>query len=733
MKVRIGLLLLIASAAFAASPTLTELQPRGVQKGRPFILTVAGQYLGDGVRVISTLPATFTAVGNDKPGMEDRYSKFLVEPSEEWRVGVYPVRVQSSGGLSNILLLSVGAFPEITEDESQPNAAPNSNDSIEKAQSLPSTPFTLNGTLKGPERDVYRIQVKAQERRVFEVDARRAGSAIDPVITVTNSAGKMIARSEDAPLLGLDARLDVTFPKEGYYYITVNDARFSTQSQNFYRLKSGRYDYATEIFPLGGRSGEETTVLLSGTPVKAKLAADEKSIAFLNLPDSPALPIPFAVGNQAELTEPVTAPLQLPVTINGRLAQPAETDKYTLNVQPGEEYIFELQARELGTSKLMGVITVYDAAGKSLASAGDGELPVDVFAVQASSRTAGDPVLIFKVPEGVSQITVAVEDLALRGGPLYGYRLHAKKAPFDFQAAISTPFVNIPEGGVMQVNFSVDRRGYTGPLDIKPVNLPEGITFAGGHIPHEIADPQNLNRMQSRRAMASLSAAPGGRLPLSALSFVAVGTDAAGHPVERRAKGNGYMIGVSGATAQGVVDRQRAITGDWLEMELPVSIAPKLPVSLKLDLINTERKEAGYEFTWRWTWLTDDPMQRVPDRVSVEVPNFIDLRVINTAVDPKDKKSGTFQVTSTRNTLPSVYDISVNGDLSVSGQMGRQIVYSTVHRFTLPSMDDPERKGRGGAAPNREENAVFEAPERVRFARVTQEEKQTNASTNAAR
>ncbi|MBK5292468.1 MAG: hypothetical protein JJE04_12435 [Acidobacteriia bacterium] len=691
-------LLLFAGSAWAAAPNLTELQPRGVQKGRPFVLAVVGQNLGEGVRVISTLPASFTATGNEKPGMEGRYATFLVEPSEEWRVGVYPVRVQSANGLSNILLLSVGAFPEITEEESQPNAAPNSNDSIERAQSLPSTPFTLNGTIKGPERDVYRILVKAQERRVFEVDARRAGSAIDPVITVANSAGKQVAQSEDAPLVGLDARLDVTFPKEGYYYVTVHDARFSTQAQNFYRLKSGRYDYASEIFPLGGKAGENVTVFLSGTPVKTKLPAGEKSIAFLNLPDAPTLPIPFAVGNQVELTEPVTGPIQLPVTINGRLSQPSEADKYTLQVKPGEDYIFELQARELGTSKLMGVLTVYDPEGKSLAMVGEGPLPVDVFAVQASSRTAGDPVLIFHVPEAVTQITVAVEDLAQRGGPLYGYRLHAKKAPYDFQAAINTPFVNVPEGGTMQVNFSVDRRGYAGPLDIKPVNLPEGVTFSGGHIPAEVLDPQNLNRMQSRRAMAALSAAPGMRPPLSELAFTAVGKDSDGKPIERRARGNGYMIGVAGASTQGVVDRQRALTGDWLGLELPVSIAPKLPASLQLDLINTEKKESGYEFTWRWTWITDDPMQRVPERVSVEVPNFIDLRVINTAVDPKNKMTGTFQVTSTRNTLPADYDININAELTIEGQMGKQVIYSAVHRFTLPALETEEKQTNASSA-----------------------------------
>ena len=95
----------------------------------------------------------------------------------------------------------------------------------------------------------------------------------------------------------------------------------------------------------------------------------------MNLPNSPALPLPFAIGDYPEVQEPVAAPLQLPITVNGRLSQPAEVDKYELAVNPGEEFMFALQARELGTSKLMGLITIYDEKGKRLASAGDGPLP----------------------------------------------------------------------------------------------------------------------------------------------------------------------------------------------------------------------------------------------------------------------------------------------------------------------------------------------------------------------
>src|SRR5207247_3054625 len=102
------------------------------------------------------------------------------------------------------------------------------------------------------------------ERRVFEVEARRCGSAIDPVLRILDGSGKQLARSDDSSGAGLDARLDFTFPSEGNYYVEVTDARFSTQAQNFYRLKMGAYRYAEGIFPLGGRRGTQVPVTFFG-------------------------------------------------------------------------------------------------------------------------------------------------------------------------------------------------------------------------------------------------------------------------------------------------------------------------------------------------------------------------------------------------------------------------------------------------------------------------------------
>ena len=159
------LLLVLAHAALAAPPVITELQPRGAEIGRPFTLTLLGRNIGEGVHVSSTLAASFTLVlPSPKPGAmaaPGRSVAFLVEPKPDAAPGVYPIRIETPAGISNILLFTLGTFPEVTEEESKPNAPPNSNDSIETAEPVRSTPVVVNGTLRGPERDVYRVSGKA--------------------------------------------------------------------------------------------------------------------------------------------------------------------------------------------------------------------------------------------------------------------------------------------------------------------------------------------------------------------------------------------------------------------------------------------------------------------------------------------------------------------------------------------------------------------------------------------
>jgi hypothetical protein len=663
--------LVLAVSTCFAQPAITDLEPRGAQKGRPFTLTVLGRDLSEGTRIESTLPATFTPLALEKGVMGG--ATFLVEPTGDTLVGVYPIRVVAPNGISNIQLFSIGAFPEITEEESRPGALPNSNDTIETAESIPSTPITVNGKLRGPERDVFRVFAKGGERRVIEVEARRCGSAIDPVIELEDASGKVLAHSEDAPLLGLDARLEVTFPREGYYYVVVHDARFSTQTANFYRLKMGTYLFPTEVFPLGGRRGETVQVSLGAQKITADLRKVPASIrqVFINLPDSPALPVPFAVGEAPEVTAPATAQLAVPVTINARLANPAAIDRYEIQVVPGDLLSFRIEARELGTSKLMAVVAVYDGKGAKLGQAGDEPLSEDLYNVN-QSRTAGDPELVVPVPSDGHTLTVTVEDLARRGGPQYPYRLAIRRAAPDFRVVFNTPFVNIPVGGSTAVPLTVQRRGFDGDVHLRLADPPNGLRADGGSVV-SVAPMKERWRQRSSPGVLVLTADADLQLSNVELTVEAVADLSDGTQIVRRAEGLGMTVGVTGATLQGSVDRQRAITAPWLGLQLPAAATAPPPATLEVTMLGRKRLEEGDQLQFRWKWTARDTAQVFPKSVNADLVGAADIRVIDAKTDPQDRSAGTFTITTTKLTRPAKYDLYITGRLMIDGQQ-RDIV-----------------------------------------------------------
>jgi hypothetical protein len=672
MKAQVALSL-VAAAIGWAQPAITDLQPRGAQKGRPFTLTLVGRDLGDGARIDSTLPATFTPLGLEKGTMSGG-ATFLVEPSADVAVGVYPIRVLTPNGISNIELFSIGAFPEYTEEESRPGALPNSNDTIETAQPLPPAPLTMNGKLRGPERDIYRIDAKAGERRVIEVEARRCGSAIDPVLEVQDSAGKVLARSEDAALIGLDARVEVTFPRDGHYYVVVHDARYSSQAANFYRLKIGTYSYPQEVFPLGGRRGETVEVSLGGQKITADLRHTPEDVRqiFLNLPDSPALPVPFAVGDAPEAVAPVTAPLAVPVTINGRLAKAGAIDRYQIRVTPGEPLTLRIQARELGTSKLMAVLSVFDAKGAKLGRAGDEPLAEDVYNVN-QSRTAGDPEVVVHAPPDADMLTVAVEDLARRGGPAYGYRLSVRHGAQDMRVILNAPFVNVPAGGSVIAPVTVERHGYDGDVRLRVVNAPEGLTVEGGRVVG-LPPMTEAYRTRSSPGVLVLTAAKDTRLDGSQLVVEGVAEMPDGSHMVRRAMGLGMVVGVAGATLQGSVDRQRAITAPWLSLLLPAGTTRPPAATLEVAQVERKRLEEGDQMLFRWKWTPRDAAQALPKSVNVDLVGAADIRVIDARQDAKDKTTGTFMITTTKLTRPAKYDLYISGRLTMENNQQETIV-----------------------------------------------------------
>ena len=255
-------LILVSVGSLAAAPVLRDIEPHGAQRGKSLQLVLKGSDLKPGARLLTTLPASVSRLAPSKDLMRpDTELPFLVEIRKDAPVGLYPVRVHTSDGLSNVLLFSVGDLPEQAENESK-NPRQSNND-LKSAEVL-AWPAVVNGTLTEADVDVYAIDVKAGQKLVFEVEANATASAIDAAMELLDSSGKTLAKNDDAPGSGIDPRFEYAFAKPGRYYLRLHDSKYSDQAANFYRLKVGAWSYAEGLYPLGWRRGEPVAVAAVG-------------------------------------------------------------------------------------------------------------------------------------------------------------------------------------------------------------------------------------------------------------------------------------------------------------------------------------------------------------------------------------------------------------------------------------------------------------------------------------
>jgi hypothetical protein len=466
-------------------------------------LTVVGDALAPGGEVFSAIPGKI----EEQPGGTAGQVTYKLEIRPDAAVGVYPIRLRTPGGLSNVLLFSVGDLPETAEAEPNDNfpaisplagaAASTAAPPTTAALALPST---VNASAVGTDQDVFRLVGKKGERMVLEVEAQRIGSLLDPAIHLFNASGLELGLADDTPGLGIDCRLDVTLPEDGDYFAVVHDSKYAGGNPGQYRLKAGTLAYAETAFPLGWQRGRDVEVeLLGGTlagPLKTKVRTDAtagQGRMFLGVPVSgpqARLPFRFVLGDAPELVEPQTDSLDARVfkdagVMNGRIARPNEVDRYKFPAAAGQSWNFEIEAANLG-SPLDAMLTVTGPQGNVLASADDGN--------------GLDPRVQFGVPGGIDHVVVAVEDLHRRGGPLFAYRLKALSPRTDYSLQVlpagsqpppgvppaappsGPPAVNIPRGGLAVVQVNVVRNNYNGPIQLTIPETATGLTAEDGLI-----------------------------------------------------------------------------------------------------------------------------------------------------------------------------------------------------------------------------------------------------------
>ena len=501
-----ALLLTAPEIARSGSPRINGINPPAVQRDVESTLQIYGKELAPGAELVLPFSADVGLSGGGKEAFH-----VTIKPSATTLPGVYPVRVRTAEGISNLRLLVVSDLPVVRVQE--PNGG-YKNGSLDLARTQPIPCFCLiAGNRLERDIDAFRFSVQAGDRLTLVTEAWRVGLTPDPLLRLRDGRGRILTYAHDTPTLQRDERLDFTFREAGEHYLEMQSTGGGGWN-NHYLVQVGALDYAQSIFPLGGRRGDTVDFQVVNrdgktSTITATIPDDPWSDHWhLPLPEHPgSLPWPLAAGEYPELLEEPGSepqPLAWPVTVNGRISQPGEQDSYRIAVQPGQKIRVRAAAYHLG-SPLDAYILIYDAVGKKLLAKHDDEV----------YRGNPDPAVDFEVPPGLSEVVIALRDTLNEGSERHSYRLTVETGGDDFllwfgnkqqptneedvgwHRMDASDTLNLPLGGPAKLRLSVRRtkeddphyngpyRGYTGPIEVHVLNLPAGVTAEPLVIPAE--------------------------------------------------------------------------------------------------------------------------------------------------------------------------------------------------------------------------------------------------------
>jgi WD40 repeat protein len=364
---------------FAAS--LGDIAPRGAKRGGTVRFTLFGGLVSDASGVFFDDPAI---TGKIVTPADSNAGVLRVDATigSGARIGVHRVFLQTPHGSTGSVPFAVGGWPEVAQVEP--------NNTAEGAQKI-AVPCTMIGALDSPgDIDCYRVEAKAGQELVFEVVAQALRSRLQPILTLTDQNGNVLAES-GARIGRPDTLLGYRFPADGSYILQLRDYESAGGSDVHYRLNIGEFPVVTDVFPLGVRAGTTTQVEVQGfnlggvktAHVMAPADSEQgRSIAIsLETQKGPlVLSRPVQVGLDEEVLRTAgnesseqAQRIQIPCALNGRLAaqpstlnpQPGLSHFYRFHAAKGERLTLEVLARRDGSS-LDPEIEVLDAAGKPI-------------------------------------------------------------------------------------------------------------------------------------------------------------------------------------------------------------------------------------------------------------------------------------------------------------------------------------------------------------------------------
>ena len=232
----------LASAQDAKSdkqPVIVCVTPLAIMPGKEVKLAVRGVLLDEitGIKVgsaeikveVTSKNKTPVPPNYDAKRVGDTQAEIKLTLPLETPVGKISLIAVSASGESKPYEIRVATADDLI-DEQEPN------DSFKSPQNV-SLGKTIVGVIGDARNvDVFRIEVSAGQKLIVETIAARAGSLLDPTLTLYDAKGRIVAVNDDHAKTR-DSRIETALSQPGTYFITVQDANDSGGPHFAYLLK----------------------------------------------------------------------------------------------------------------------------------------------------------------------------------------------------------------------------------------------------------------------------------------------------------------------------------------------------------------------------------------------------------------------------------------------------------------------------------------------------------------
>ena len=499
-------------------PLVTGVFPPGVTVGTRQKWAIIGQNLD---RVASVLATGDGLVLQPSPSEGDGRSLIVeVEAKTDAPPGYREIRVDGPDGISNMAIIRVDPLPQVVEAEP--------NDRTPAPDRVIQIGTAVAGTIRPLDVDRFRVDGEPGRKVTLDWEARRLGTSIVPVMTITGPARSAIAQVRSGQGGDRDCRSSVVIPPEGWFEVELRDNTYGGDDRARYRLRVDPAPFASGMFPLGGSPGKKINLTIQGGNLAAPVEKFDtlSSIAgawfntegFSDRATGLGLlpPARIRVGNgvTTEIFEPIARPPGgiVPVSIgptglviNGQIRRPGEVDRFRVEARAGDRLRFRVEAAACG-SWLDSVLTVRDARGEVLGESDDIKPTSTIEPPGTIDGSASTDSMVDLNVTSDGPITVELADRFDSGGPEFAYRLELGPPVDDFALyLISSPTAadpgidarsladpdalasappspgrfgtfNLEPGTTTPVHFLVVPQGRPGSIEVRAEGLPVGVT-----------------------------------------------------------------------------------------------------------------------------------------------------------------------------------------------------------------------------------------------------------------